>query len=71
MRTKLIVLGAITPEALALPAGAACAGLSRACHRHAYELAPAHTEVEVLVGYVAGLALMTRPLDTANSRVGA
>lgn len=53
MRSKLIVLRAIAPPEISGPAQAAWDGLSRACHRHAYELAPRDTEVHTLIQLVA------------------
>jgi len=55
MRSRLIVLHALAPPEWSRPAGAAWEGLSRACHRHAYELSPTHTEVRALIGSVTSL----------------
>lgn len=51
MRSQLIVLRILSPDC-AEPAQAAWAGLSRACHRHAYELAPTEHEIRALIALV-------------------
>lgn len=61
MHSRLIALRALAGDreadiAAADRAGAAWAGLSRACHQHAYELAPTTGEVRYLVGLVTALA---------------
>jgi hypothetical protein len=53
MRSRLIVLDVLGRPEQARSARAAWTGLSRACHRHAYELAPADPEVRALLDHVA------------------
>ncbi len=53
MRSRLVVLRVLGPTACAEPAQAAWEGLTRACHRHAYELAPGDLEVRALIKLVA------------------
>jgi hypothetical protein len=55
MRSRLIVLHVLAPPTVSRPARAAWEGLSRACHRHAYELAPADGEISALIDQVAEL----------------
>lgn len=50
-RSRLIVLRVLHPMAGA-HAGVAWDGLSRACHRHAFELPPAEAEVRALLDHV-------------------
>jgi hypothetical protein len=50
-RSQLIVLRVFDPVAGA-HAGHAWDGLSRACHRHAFELPPGEPEVRALIGSV-------------------
>jgi hypothetical protein len=47
-RSRLIVLRVLDPVA-GTHAGRAWDGLSRACHRHAFELPPAESEVRALM----------------------
>ncbi|HEX5494546.1 MAG TPA: hypothetical protein VFX70_08255 [Mycobacteriales bacterium] len=61
VRSRLIVLRALVGDAeadTAEAAEAAWAGLSRACHQHAYELAPTTGEVSHLVGLVTILSTL-------------
>lgn len=62
MRSRLIVLQVLGPPEVSGPARAAWEGLTRACHRHAYELAPADAEIRVLLDHVAAL------LDAGGAR---
>jgi len=55
MRSRLIVLEVLAAPSVSVPARAAWEGLSRACHRHAYELSPADAEIAALLGHVAAL----------------
>lgn len=58
-RSKLTCLEALYRDenpTLATRAEYAWARLSEACHQHAYQLAPTHTEVQHLVELVGGLA---------------
>lgn len=55
MRSRLIVLRVLVDQAAADAADVAWAGLSRACHQHAYELTPTTTEVRHLLTRVAAL----------------
>lgn len=54
MRVRLACLRALAPS-IAGDAAVAWAGLSRACHQHAYEIAPHHGEVAHLVSKVRQL----------------
>lgn len=56
MRSRLLVLHVLAAPEVSVPARAAWAGLSRACHRHAYELAPSDAEIIGLLGHVTVLA---------------
>ncbi|HEX5407969.1 MAG TPA: hypothetical protein VFX16_37365, partial [Pseudonocardiaceae bacterium] len=56
MRSRLIALRALAGRADADAADIAWAGLSRACHQHAYELAPTTGEVRRLIAMVATLS---------------
>ncbi len=55
MRTKLICLDSVAaaPDPVKIAAHAAWAGLSRASHQHAYELAPTVGEVRELLSMVS------------------
>lgn len=55
MRSKLICLDAVAaaPDPVKIAARAAWAGLSRASHQHAYELAPTVGEVQELLSMVS------------------
>ena len=55
MRSKLICLDAVAaaPDPVKIAARAAWAGLSRASHQHAYELAPTVGEVRALLSMVS------------------
>jgi hypothetical protein len=53
--SKLVVLRALRGEAVGETAVRAWAGLSRACHHHAYELQPSVMEVRHLIGEVRKL----------------
>jgi hypothetical protein len=55
MRSRLLVLRMVLGDSVADTAEAAWAGLSRACHHHAYELAPTESEVRHLIELVAVL----------------
>lgn len=50
--SRLIVLDAPSGAAVGALARLAWTGLSRACHRHAFELPPAESEVRTLIGDV-------------------
>lgn len=52
MRSRLIVLDHVLAPELARRARAAWAGLSRACHRHAFELAPTDAEIATHLDHV-------------------
>jgi uncharacterized membrane protein len=55
MKSKLIALGALRGAALGEQARRVWHGLSRAVHRHAYELQPSVAEIRHLVGQVREL----------------
>jgi hypothetical protein len=55
MRVRLACLRALVPS-IAGDAALAWSGLSRACHQHAYEIAPHHAEVSHLVAKVRRMA---------------
>ncbi len=55
MRSRLIVLHVPGPPEVSGPARAAWDGLTRAYHRHAYELAPANAEICAPLDHVAEL----------------
>lgn len=55
-RVRLIVLRALAGGDVADPAEVAWAGLSAACHHHAYELSPTPGEVAHLISLVDDLA---------------
>jgi hypothetical protein len=55
MRVRLACLRAVAPS-IAGDAAVTWAGLSRACHQHAYEIAPNHTEVAYFASMVRRLA---------------
>jgi len=55
MKSKLIALGALRGSALGEQARRVWHGLSRAVHRHAYELQPSIAEIRHLVGQVREL----------------
>ncbi|GEL18669.1 hypothetical protein [Pseudonocardia asaccharolytica] len=57
MRSRLVVLQVLAPPEWSRSACAAWEGLSRACHRHAYELSPADAEIGALLDHVAVLLL--------------
>ncbi len=57
-RSRLIILRALDEDAGAR-AGHAWDGLSRACHRHAFELAPAEPEVRALLDDVRAVLAST------------
>lgn len=57
MRSRLVALRVLADDTAADAAGIAWAGLSRACHQHAYELAPTTGEVRHLIGMVATLTI--------------
>jgi hypothetical protein len=61
MRSRLVVLRVLDRPECSGPAQAAWTGLSRACHRHAYELAPGEGEIRALIALVdeAGRAVRT------------
>lgn len=52
MRSRLITLQVLANEAVAGLAGMTWAGLSNACHHHAYELTPTVGEIQHLVAQV-------------------
>jgi hypothetical protein len=54
IRVRLACLRALVPS-IAGDAAVAWSGLSRACHQHAYEIAPHHAEVSHLVWNVRQL----------------
>jgi hypothetical protein len=54
--SKLVVLSALRGEAIGETAVRSWAGLSRACHHHAYELQPSVMEVRHLIDEVRKLA---------------
>ena len=56
MRSRLIALRVLVDQSVADTAEVAWAGLSRACHQHAYELTPTTTEVSHLLTLVTTLA---------------
>ena len=56
MRSRLTVLHALDPTEFHRTAEYAWNALSRACHHHAYELAPTLSELRHLHSKVAGLA---------------
>jgi hypothetical protein len=56
MRVRLACLRALVPS-IAGDAALAWSGLSRACHQHAYEIAPHHAEVAHLVSKVRQIAV--------------
>lgn len=58
MRVKLACLRAVSADG-AGDAAIAWWGLSRACHQHAYEIAPSHLEVTHLASTVRSLAEVT------------
>lgn len=55
MRSRLIALRVLIDQDAADTAEVAWAGLSRACHQHAYELTPTTTEVSHLLTLVTTL----------------
>jgi hypothetical protein len=55
MRARLIVLDVLGRPDQTHSAQVAWNGLSRACHRHAYELSPTDREVRALLDHVAAL----------------
>ena len=59
MRSRLIVLRVLVDQNAADTAEVAWAGLSRACHQHAYELTPTVTEVSHLLDLVTRLSALT------------
>ena len=56
MASRLTVLNALVAPELAATARLAWTGLSRACHRHAFELPPGEGEVRALISSVRRLA---------------
>jgi len=71
MRSKLTVLQVAYDEFIDVPARAEYAWnrLSQACHHHAFELAPAATEVQHLIELVAGLSDAIGDNDSAAADV--
>ncbi|WP_052583683.1 hypothetical protein [Saccharomonospora iraqiensis] len=73
-RSRLIVLRMLVGGPVSDSAATAWAGLSRACHHHAYELAPTVGEVAQLIEHVAAVVTSLpeahRP-EPAASRPGA
>jgi hypothetical protein len=61
MRSRLLVLGALDQSGAAAKAEYAWNALSRACHHHAYELAPTASEL---------LHLLTVVTELVDSRAG-
>ena len=59
MRVRLACLRALVPS-IAGDAAVAWSGLSRACHQHAYEIAPHRAEVSHFVAEVRRMAATTR-----------
>ncbi|NDL60414.1 hypothetical protein [Phytoactinopolyspora mesophila] len=55
MRVQLACLSAVAPS-IASDASMAWWGLSRACHQHAYEIAPSHDEVRRFLARVRQLS---------------
>lgn len=55
MRSRLIIIRVLLGSGVADLAETAWAGLTRACHHHAYELAPNADEVDHLIGLVSKL----------------
>jgi hypothetical protein len=55
MRSRLIVLGTVLDRETMRGIEIAWAGLSTACHHHAYELTPTTAEISHLIDIVAGL----------------
>jgi len=68
MRSRLIVLEVLAAPSVSVPARAAWEGLSRACHRHAYELSPADAEIAALLGHVAALGDLRSERDVVAVR---
>ncbi len=66
MRVKLACLRAVA-RSVAGEAALAWWGLSRACHQHAYEVAPHRDEVAHLVGRVRELATVPASADTETA----
>lgn len=60
-RTKLVVLRALQPPEVGSSAARVWNDLSRACHRHAYELQPSAAEVKAL--HAATVALLIRSVS--------
>lgn len=56
MRSRLIIIRVLLGSDVADLAETAWAGLTRACHHHAYELAPNANEVGHLIGLVSKLS---------------
>lgn len=64
MRSRLIIWRQLGDDAQAVEmASLAWAGLSQACHQHAYELTPAVSEIRHLLGLVAAVSLERGPVD--------
>lgn len=61
MRSRLLVLRALDQSGIAAKAEYAWNALSRACHHHAYELAPTASELQHL------LRVVTQLVDTRTS----
>lgn len=66
MRVKLACLRAVSAHG-AENAALAWWGLSRACHQHAYEIAPSHPEVAHLTATVRSLEPVVAHRDTSVS----
>lgn len=58
-RSRLVSLRILADDGVASIAATAWAGLSRACHQHAYELTPTVGEIRHLIDLVAALIART------------
>lgn len=67
MRSRLILLRELVDNEAANRAEVAWAGLSRACHQHAYDLAPTTIEVEHLITLVSELHVDTQAIDRLHT----
>jgi hypothetical protein len=68
MRSCLISLRVLLGDSIADMAEIAWAGLSHACHHHAYELTPTDSEVRHLIKLASTVIAIEATLDPGNVR---
>ena len=71
LRSKIIVIRLLHGDETGDRAALAWAGLRRACHHHAYELAPAADKINRWLGIVSVLVLVSASVPCPQASVGA